>query len=84
MSVFDKLTKGVGGASINNPAQVPFNNTHESFKSEDQGSQMNSSLKNALTKMMQNKEQDLQAKVQFREDLDHMGDNLKFAISALD
>jgi hypothetical protein len=45
---------------------------------------MNASLKNALMKMMQNKEQDQASKLQFREDLDHMGESMKFAVSSLD
>lgn len=59
-----------------------MNQSHSS--SEDHGSSMNASLKNALMKMMQNKEQEQASKLQFREDLDHMDEKLKFAVSSLD
>lgn len=45
---------------------------------------MNTSLKNALFKMMQNKEQDSTAKAQFKADIDNMNETMKFALQSLD
>ena len=45
---------------------------------------MNTSLNNALFKMMQNKEQDTIAKAQFKADIDNMNETMKFALQSLD
>jgi hypothetical protein len=45
---------------------------------------MGTSLKNALFKMMQNKEQDTNAKAQFKADIENLNDTMKFAIQAVE
>ncbi len=45
---------------------------------------MSTSIKNALFKMMQNKEQDTHAKAQFKADIDNMNETMKFALQSLD
>ena len=51
---------------------------------DDGAGSMNASLKNALFKMMQNKEQDSTAKAQFKADIDNMNETMKFALQSLD
>ena len=45
---------------------------------------MSTSIKNALVKMMQNKEQETHTKAQFKADIDNMNETMKFAMQSLD